>query len=70
MVNASGIEIRLSKAQQRAYDRLTDEWQSAYELQERLDTLDILVTKGLADCYAGLGLRFFPQRAMKYRLKK
>lgn len=70
MINASGIEMKLSKAQQRAYDKLTDKWQSAYELQERIVTLDILVTKGIADCYAGLGAVFFPQNGMKYRRKK
>jgi hypothetical protein len=54
-----GIEVKLSKAQQRAYDKLTDYWQSAYGLQERIKTLDILVDKKLAFSHAKLSSRFF-----------
>lgn len=46
--NASGIEVKLSWAQLRALDKLTDKWQSAYELQERIDTLNILAANFLA----------------------
>lgn len=38
----------LTAVQQRALDRLTHEWQSAYELQEAFPVLDSLVRKGLA----------------------
>ena len=60
----------LSKAQQRAYDKLTDKWRDAYTLNERLDTLDILVTKNLAESYIAWGAEFSPRSETYYRRKK
>lgn len=37
--------MKLSKAQQRAFNKLTKEWQSAHTLSERLSTLDALARK-------------------------
>jgi hypothetical protein len=70
MINASGVEVKLSWAQQRAYDSLTDEWQSSYKLQERMSTLDILVSKGVADSRKPLGTMFFPRTMVEYRRKE
>ncbi len=70
MINASGIEVKLSQAQQRAYDKLTDEWRSPYELQARLSTLEALVDMGIADWYEGKGAGFFPNTATYFRRKK
>lgn len=70
MFNASGIEVKLSQAQQRAYDKLTDKWQSLYKVGGRMDTLDILVSKGIAESYIGAGAGFNPQYKTYYRRKK
>ncbi len=70
MINASGIEVKLSQAQQRAYDKLTNKFQSAYDLQEYLNTLDILVSKGLADSFKGFAAFFFPRGGWLYKRNK
>lgn len=60
----------LSAAQNRASNKLTREWQSAYGLQESLATLDALVKHGL--CIrrgGGLGSIFSPRTSWEYKLK-
>ena len=69
MLNASGIEVKLSQAQQRAYDKLTDKWECAYILRERLDTLDILEDKELAESHRKLGAGWYPRTEIYYRKK-
>jgi len=70
MLNTFGIEVKLSQTQQRAYDKLTEKWQSAYALLERFDTLDILVSNGLAESYMALVAGWYPRTETYYRRKK
>jgi hypothetical protein len=57
----------LTKTQKRAAQKLTDEWQSAYSLHERIVTLEVLVTKGIAQREIGPGALWTPRTAHKYR---
>ena len=41
--------MKLTKAQERSAGKLTDEWQSAYELRESLPTLEGLVARKVAE---------------------
>lgn len=59
---------KLSPAQERALAKLSDKWQSAYTLQESMNTLDALVRRGLAARnYGGVGSLFSPRTAIHYR---
>ncbi len=58
----------LSKAQARAYSKLTTVGQSAYQLQESLATLECLVKMRLADRKSELESIFDPRIGLKYRL--
>ena len=60
--------MKLSKTMKRAYQKLSVNWMSAYELGERLPTLDGLVKRGLADRKFELGTLFSPTVHTKYRL--
>ncbi len=61
--------MKLSEAQERALGKLTGQWQSAYELQLGLNTLDSLVRKNLVEINAGIGALWFPRTEISYRLK-
>jgi len=58
---------KLSKNQQRVLNKLTDKWQSAYELQESRKTLDSLANQGLIQKWRDNGYLFCPRIAIKYR---
>jgi hypothetical protein len=61
-------KYRLSKAQERALAKLAQEWQSAYDLQESITTLDALVGKGFAARKVNtLGSMFSPRTSCLYR---
>jgi len=61
--------MKLTKPQQAALERLTNEWQCAYELRTPIPTLDALHKKGLADRRRErLGIMFSPRTATEYRL--
>lgn len=42
-------ELKLTKVQEEAYSKLTDEWQPSYRIGFKTTTLDVLVRRGLAD---------------------
>ncbi len=58
----------LSKAQKRAYRKLTVNWQSARTLHERLSTLNVLVDMGLAERDYNVDSHFADVVRNKYRL--
>jgi hypothetical protein len=58
---------KLTPLQAEALERLTREWQSAYGLRSRLDTLDALVRRGLAERSYEIGSIAFPHTSTKYR---
>lgn len=61
--------MKLSPTQQRALSKLTNEWQSVYELKESLPTLNALCQRGLAISYrGGLGSLFNPRVGIAFRL--
>ena len=62
--------MKLSKAQQEALNKLTNEWQSAYSMQVRVDTLGALHRNGLIDCWYDVGSVWSPRTCTKWRLKK
>jgi hypothetical protein len=64
------MTAKLSPTQERAMAKLTQEWQSAYELRESLATLGSLVRKGLAEVKHGYGSMFLPRAEIKYRRKE
>jgi len=55
---------------QTALDALSDEWKSAYVLRQRMQTLDALVARGLAQRrgYGRLGAQWSPTTTIEYRL--
>lgn len=57
-----------TKAQKRALLKLTDEWQSAYELQETIPTLEGLVRRKLAEKKLETGYLFMPHNSIMFRL--
>lgn len=63
--------MALSTAQQRALAKATSEWQSAYELQESISTLNALVRVGLLQkrC-TQLGSFYDARNADEYRKVK
>ena len=61
---------KLSKAQQEARSKLTDEWQSAYGLQVGLRTLYALERWGLAESQYYSGSCFSPRARIGWRLKQ
>jgi hypothetical protein len=62
--------MKLSKLQKEALERLTNEWQSAYELGFRLGTLNSLADRGLAKRNYGPGSYAFPRSGIKFKLIK
>ena len=61
--------MKLTKAQERAKAKLTNEWQSAYDLGESLQTLRRLVACKVAIVKRDSpGDVFFPRSAIKYKL--
>jgi uncharacterized protein YjhX (UPF0386 family) len=60
----------LSKAQQRALNKLTDKGQCAYELKERISTLEALVKRGYVIVERGLGSMAFPRTSILFRKKE
>lgn len=63
---------KLTQYQSAALAKLTNEWQSAYELKFSIATLDNLYRRGLADRRLENGATFpgFERTSTKYRLKK
>lgn len=62
--------MKLSKLQEQALGKLTNEWQSAYELGFKLCTLNSLADRGLAKRNYGLGSYAFPRSGIKFKLAK
>ena len=60
--------MKLSKAQQKAIKKMSGKWQTAYELQIGLNTLDALHAKQLADRKLEQGYTAFPRTSILYRL--
>ena len=60
--------MKLSKAQQEALDKLTDGWQSAYDMQVRLSTLYSLRGKGLVETQYNVGSFSSPRVCTMWRL--
>ncbi len=58
---------KLTPLQAETLERLTNKWESSYGLQARLDTLDALVKRGLAERKYELGSMAFPHSSIKYR---
>ena len=59
----------MTPTQKRAFSKLTNEFQCAYTLQERIPTLNALVKMGFAEKYTdAIGSMFSPRTANKYRL--
>jgi len=63
--------MKLTKAQERAKEKLTNEWQCAYTLQESIPTLEGLVRRGVAITKrgGGVGVMFSPRTTITYKLK-
>ncbi len=61
--------MKLSKTMERAYRKLNNDWASAYNLEERISTLDALLARGLAEKKVEPGYLFCPAVHTKYRLK-
>ena len=61
--------VKLSSVQKRTLRKLTNKWQSPYELSESIGTLDSLVSKHLAIRKYEQGYLFFPRSAIMYRIK-
>jgi len=60
---------KLSPSQQVALARCTTEWQSAYQLQATVATLDALVKRSILERHTdALGAMFSPRTANHYRL--
>lgn len=61
--------MTLSKTQQRALNKLSDKWQSAYSLQESMATLRSLVRKGLVESTGSnnFGALFSPPTEICFR---
>jgi len=61
----------MTPAQRRAFGKLTNKWQCAFDLQERLPTLNALVRQGFAEerpHYGNyLGRAFSPRTFHEYR---
>ncbi len=64
--------MKLSKIQERTLEKFgkSNEWVSAYELQESIGTLESLLDKNLIEIKHSVGDMFFPRTAIEWRLKK
>lgn len=61
--------MKLTKAQERAQAKLTQEWQCAYELGESLPTLEGLVARKAAVMKRdALGMMYSPRTAVHFKL--
>ena len=61
--------MKLSVPQQKALNKLTNEWQSPYDLHVGLNVLDALVNRGLAERKRELGYLFSPRTNILFRKK-
>jgi len=62
--------MKLTKAQERAKAKLTNEWLTPYDLQESIPTLEGLVRRGDAVMNREmLGSMFSPRTALSFKLK-
>lgn len=59
--------MKLSKAQYRAYSKLTYEWKSALELQESIKTLNSLVKLCNIKVQYNRGYAGYPKTEIKYK---
>ena len=59
--------MKLSKAQYRAYSKLTYEWKSAYELGESIRTLNSLVKVCNIKIQYNRGYSAYPKTEIKYK---
>lgn len=62
--------IKLTDGQKRAFNKLTNEWQSGYVLQEDMNILDSLVRLAKAETKKEEDTFAFPNTNIKYRLLK
>jgi hypothetical protein len=61
--------MKLTKAQERAQGKLTSEWQSAYDMQESIPTLEGLVARKVAVMKRdSLGAVYSPRTSIRFRL--
>ena len=60
---------KLTPTQESAYRKLTNEWQSGYDLQESMATLDALVKKGYAKSsgHGSLSSVYSPRTSILYK---
>lgn len=58
---------KLTPTQVEVLSRITEMWQSAYELQASRATLNALVKKGLVQRRGGLGAILDPRTSIQYR---
>lgn len=61
--------IKLTEAETRTLDKLTDKWRSASKIDERLSTLNALVSVGMAERYCNPDSHFVVRIRTKYRLR-
>lgn len=62
--------MKLTKAQERAKTKLTTEWACAYDLQERIPTLEGLVARKVAVMKRdSLGAMYSPRTAIHFKLR-
>jgi hypothetical protein len=59
--------MKITDTQVRALNKLTDKYQSAYQLQEKLNTLNSLVKLKLAQHITSRGSLFFPRTSNLYK---
>ena len=60
--------VELTDLQKRALAKLTDEFKSAYKLEENISTLNALVMRGLAERHYTNIVGFYPRNGTEYRL--
>lgn len=61
--------MKLTKAQERAFAKLTHEWQNAYEIGESIPTLEGLVARKAATMKRdALGITFSPRTSIYFKL--
>jgi len=65
------VDEKLTPRGAQALAKLTDKWQSAYELREGVSTLRVLVAMGLAEERGSelVGMMFSPQTTRRFRRK-
>ena len=59
--------MKLSLSQRITLSKLTSEWQSAFQIDERMNTLNSLVKMGLALRKIEVGSTFFPKIKTYYK---